>query len=120
MTKEERRTYVEDFKELNYCYKETKNGLVFNDHMPITKLGIIADFESEDETPILLKHGDFSCLEKTLKIFDKLKDGPVAFNIKLIRIPVTMYKWVNVIIHHSASSWIHYLVEELEEMSPTY
>jgi hypothetical protein len=85
----------------------------------VTLLSILVDFPVPEEShqnpssmlPVVLKYGNFHDL---VKISDIYKEHQDVFNVKVINVPLELYKWVDIVFDISASHWVYYLLEEIQ------
>jgi len=100
--------------------KDEKGILRYTDtNKEVTLLSILVDFPVPEEShqnpspmlPVVLKYGNFHDLVKISNVYEQHSD---IFNVKIINVPLELYKWVDIVFDISASNWVYYLLEEIQ------
>ena len=100
---------------------ELKNNELFykNSYTKIDRLALLIDFPQEEYKeknlkpyPIVLEYGEY---EHIFPYFQEHSKYPDLFNVKIIEIPIEMYRWIDILFDYSASDWSYRLLEKLKE-----
>jgi len=114
MNAEQRKQFVEESYSSRFI--EEDNGVLKYQHSgeEVTLLSIMVDFPMKNEKdmfPVVLKYGNFHDLVKRQQPY---LDNSDVFNVKVIPIPLELYKWVDIVFDISASNWVYHLLEEIK------
>jgi len=123
MTLKEKKDFVEEdnqgpFQRFNLINEEL---FYYQTEKKVKNLAVMIDFPksmdvNDKEKPSVLKYGEYNELLPYLKEYSR-ED---IFNVKIIQLPIDMYKWVNIMVEIPVSNWAYFLLDELKERGYKY
>ena len=109
---------AEQYKNNSFYRKDKSNNIYFIDSkgkqfiIVDDKLCLLYEDDNRENIQIVLKHGKLSNVKEYYnKVIDIYKYSNL--NIKLIKIPLTNYHYLNLFIEHSSNNFINIYIKDL-------